>query len=519
MTAWETLGIKPTNEEPAIKRAYAAKLKIIRPDEDPEGFQQLREARDEALYLAPFVNDEGEEWQDDDWNCDYEYDEDYSDYEGDEKKPITFELDDICRDKEQGPLETLDISAATSEELEEANRPEAAIKEAELREAESREAATSTFIDMRDHKISVPSQEHCHDKPEEASHQRPQQSEHSNQYINADQCDQPLSEHAPLITGYAPGDTELENEDVQGNENRLSNEDTLTIESVDHELEQLCGPWSKWDIAPWHSFIKEIREQSFQLSNYAEHKILISLSEAIIPLTPRTERERANLTNIFSLLDMEFGWRHNDRHVYNILGDKQAEQLMDYIRDRLSNRDHNQPRVYYDAIGFPMLKEQDFIDYLGKKDSIYQRYYEQCREHGNQYQFSWSWPGFLFCPLWLAHRCNDGMEALIGISYTIALVILIYGYNNNNTLMALTGVTLVAALHILIGIFGKRILISTMATAFTELEMDKKLTAKERLLALKKLGQGGRKAISDLILGNIGIAVILIVILAIFTGG
>lgn len=492
MTAWETLGIKPTNEEPAIKRAYAAKLKIIRPDEDPEGFQQLREARDEALYLAPFVNDEGEEWQDDDWNCDYEYDEEYSDYEGDEKKPITSELADICRDKEQGSQETLDISAVTSDELEEANRPEFAIRESEIRDAEGREAVTSTFIDMRDHKISVPSQEHCNEKPEDAPH----------------------------ITGYAPGnDTELDNEDAQVSENRLSNEDTMSIESVDHELERLCGPWSKWDIAPWHSFIKEIREQSFQLSNYAEHKILISLSEAIIPLTPRTERERANLTNIFSLLDMEYGWRHNDRHVYNILGDQQAQQLMDYIRDRLANRDQNQPRVYYDAIGFPMLKEQDFIDYLGKKDSIYQRYYEQCREHGNQYQFSWSWPGFLFCPLWLAHRCNDGMEALIGITYTIALVILIYGYNNDNTLMALTGVALVAALHILLGIFGKRILISTMATAFTELEMDKKLTAKERLLALKKLGQGGRKAISDLILGNIGIAVILIVILAIFTGG
>lgn len=48
---WTTLGIKPSDDERAIRKAYAAKLRVTRPDEDPIGFQALVEARDIALSL------------------------------------------------------------------------------------------------------------------------------------------------------------------------------------------------------------------------------------------------------------------------------------------------------------------------------------------------------------------------------------------------------------------------------------------------------------------------------------
>lgn len=49
MWPYGELGIEPTTDERAIKRAYALKLRQNRPDEHPEGFQRLHEAYQAAL--------------------------------------------------------------------------------------------------------------------------------------------------------------------------------------------------------------------------------------------------------------------------------------------------------------------------------------------------------------------------------------------------------------------------------------------------------------------------------------
>jgi hypothetical protein len=49
--AHEHLGIGDDADERAIKRAYAVKLRATRPDEDPEGFQQLNDAYQTALGM------------------------------------------------------------------------------------------------------------------------------------------------------------------------------------------------------------------------------------------------------------------------------------------------------------------------------------------------------------------------------------------------------------------------------------------------------------------------------------
>lgn len=52
MTVWETLGIEATDDLKVIKKAYAKGLKTYHPEEDPEGYQRLREAYDSAVKLA-----------------------------------------------------------------------------------------------------------------------------------------------------------------------------------------------------------------------------------------------------------------------------------------------------------------------------------------------------------------------------------------------------------------------------------------------------------------------------------
>lgn len=50
MEPWDTLGIEPTNDIRAIKKAYSAKLKTARPDDDAAAYQALREAYEAAQW-------------------------------------------------------------------------------------------------------------------------------------------------------------------------------------------------------------------------------------------------------------------------------------------------------------------------------------------------------------------------------------------------------------------------------------------------------------------------------------
>ncbi|MFF2484322.1 tetratricopeptide repeat protein [Paenibacillus sp. NPDC058071] len=52
MRIWDVLGVDPSSDSSIIKRAYAKQLKLHHPEDDPEGYQRLREAYDQALKQA-----------------------------------------------------------------------------------------------------------------------------------------------------------------------------------------------------------------------------------------------------------------------------------------------------------------------------------------------------------------------------------------------------------------------------------------------------------------------------------
>ena len=58
MNIWDTLDIAPTSDEEAIRRAYVRQLKQHRPERDPEGYQRVREAWEEAKRYAVLWRDD-----------------------------------------------------------------------------------------------------------------------------------------------------------------------------------------------------------------------------------------------------------------------------------------------------------------------------------------------------------------------------------------------------------------------------------------------------------------------------
>lgn len=58
------LGLEETRDEEAIKSAYRQKLRLVNPEDDPEGFKQLREAYEAALKRAAQAQEQMEEADD-----------------------------------------------------------------------------------------------------------------------------------------------------------------------------------------------------------------------------------------------------------------------------------------------------------------------------------------------------------------------------------------------------------------------------------------------------------------------
>ncbi|MNS41642.1 hypothetical protein D3C72_740000 [compost metagenome] len=62
---WRELAISPSTDEREIRRAYARRLKIVHPEDDPEGFQALRAAFEQAMNHARHAAWSAQDWPED----------------------------------------------------------------------------------------------------------------------------------------------------------------------------------------------------------------------------------------------------------------------------------------------------------------------------------------------------------------------------------------------------------------------------------------------------------------------
>ena len=60
-SCWEYLGIEPTADKEEIRKAYFTRLPYFHPEENPEGFKDLRKAMEEALMQAGEIENDQED--------------------------------------------------------------------------------------------------------------------------------------------------------------------------------------------------------------------------------------------------------------------------------------------------------------------------------------------------------------------------------------------------------------------------------------------------------------------------
>lgn len=470
MDVWERLGIEKTDDERAIKRAYAKKLKTIRPDEDPKHFQTLREARDEAIYLAKY---------------DFDYDYDWEDEE---------EASDSSAHNEENLSPTVEPSL--EEQGAENLTLERALDDAEPRIEDSYVLTLDEEDVKRDPIIAQSTNSNLTELKEE------------------DALSEVTSEGAPSnipdISNITEAGTELGESEAPSDLAGFyeTDIDDVTYEHIDDEVENLMGPWSLWDTAEWKRFVNRVRECSFDISNYAEYEILSALGDNLTEAKIESSFKRDARLNILHYLDEEYGWTQNDRRIYAVLPSDQSDVLMDYLRHGEMGVSHGSGETYYDAFGFPLLTAEHFKDYLGKNDSVYEKYYQKSYSDGRELKPSWCWPGFIFSPLWLAHRCNDGLEALAGMFYLMALIVLHYGLTTPSVIASILGTLMIVSIHVLVGVYGRKLVVTTLANSLQDLQNDEKLSQDEKLKKLASIGRGGFKALFDFIVGMAGIGLI-----------
>ncbi|ELY4543031.1 J domain-containing protein [Cronobacter sakazakii] len=73
MDAWTLLGLEPTKDKGALRRAWAKIVKQHRPDQDPQKYQQLREAYEAAQRYQAYDEEEEDEEGDDEGVITYRF--------------------------------------------------------------------------------------------------------------------------------------------------------------------------------------------------------------------------------------------------------------------------------------------------------------------------------------------------------------------------------------------------------------------------------------------------------------
>lgn len=440
MDVWQRLGIEKTDDERAIKRAYAKQLKITRPDEDPKYFQSLREARDKAISLAKYEFEY--EWYGE------EVPSSFSSVEkGDIDQELTSQLSD---DPHHNPdLETEKNSIDTPID----NALKLELQNSELHSDEA-------YVLTLDESVSSPTNIEV------------QSAEFVQDRVISDVLDG--SDNSHLVPS-----SEIIN--IKTNDKEFEGNASLHFQEISKIFAEDLSGNDFWNEEKWDLIFQTMHEWSFDQKYFFEEKLLDVIADHLPDLETASEADISKIQSVLYELDRNFLWNENFRKLFLKLSDEHASRLMKLINASKRPEAVRLRNSFYFYNNFPDLKEPEFDLYYGRENSGHKEYYRKCMKAGKTYLYIWNWKAFIFCNFFLAARDlkfkRGGMRLsnfsiFLGILYWLGLFLVLFGVGSGllsygwRFEFLLPGSLLLSLMHIFCGLWGNRLAVSSMANNF-----------------------------------------------------
>lgn len=340
---WSELGLSGPADEAGVRRAYASRLKVVRPDQDAERFQALVAARDAAIRLARAAREAAFEEQD----------------QGD---------DEEHRDDETGIERVISVEAAEVApvvDLAPHGPPSAPMLAAGADEV-------PRLVDPSPRPLTSRSPE-----PEPPAPLLPRTPRPS--------LDDMLEQLRALMSDWPRPSAEPT---PQAAEVVLAQ-----IADMSREARNLIEPAVLEAVAPALAGISQALSASPRLWDRWQSR----------NMHQTTARKRALIRSDLVLgLDESFGWTTSDRHLHAILGPQQAASASSYLQAILRGRQSGDvaSRSRRRANGMPLLDVQDMQSFFGDETAFYAGLYRQSATAG-RWLPHWNTRWFLLAPLWM----------------------------------------------------------------------------------------------------------------------
>ncbi len=290
MAPWSVLEIPEDADARSIKRAYAKKLKLTRPDDDPQGFQELHDAYKWALELYRYRQDEQSDPQSPlsaDRSEDIEKDSILADLEITDSQASLQELEvEAVNDDPTQSVETIVSSQRQIESAVQGNQTQ--VEETQIEETEEDDERTSTI----DENEVAPSEE------------------------NDPELQQKIEEYQQLLDRV---------DELLGN-NRLYPQERnwKFLEDTPYLLDEEFN----WNLG-LQVFLRVLQHNSDTLSQEGKKRGKGYSSEVT--------------DNVIQYCDLLFGWRTNAQYLYGQSEDLDASIVLDKLADGSAVQYPSQP--------------------------------------------------------------------------------------------------------------------------------------------------------------------------------